>query len=94
MYKHLAKAGEGTWDSMCFFQQAIMAASMPGAEKWRMIFPMDQGWFFFCFLVVLGFDLNSHLLGRHATTLATPSALFCVGYFRDRISQTIRPGWL
>jgi hypothetical protein len=31
---------------------------------------------------------------RCSTTWATPPALFCVGYFQDRDSQTIHQGWL
>jgi hypothetical protein len=38
-------------------------------------------------LVVLGFgQIRAFiLLDRHSTTWATPSALFCVGFFQDRI---------
>jgi hypothetical protein len=36
----------------------------------------------------------SHLLGRCSTTWAALSDLFCVGYFQDRVSWTICPGWL
>jgi hypothetical protein len=40
-------------------------------------------------LLVAGFELRaSHLLGRCSTTWAFPPALFCVGYFWDRILQT------
>jgi hypothetical protein len=50
--------------------------------------------FFFFFLLVLGFELNaSGLLDRHSTTWAM-SPLFCVGYFWDRVLQTICLGWL
>jgi hypothetical protein len=49
---------------------------------------------FFFFLVVSGFELRvSHLLGRPSTTWATPSAIFCIGYFWDRVSGTICLGW-
>jgi hypothetical protein len=34
------------------------------------------------------------LLDRHSTTWTTPVALFCVGYFQDRVSCTIYLGWL
>jgi hypothetical protein len=45
----------------------------------------------FNFFLVLGFKLNaSHLLGRCSTTWS----LFFVGFFRDRFSQTVCPGWL
>jgi hypothetical protein len=38
------------------------------------------------FLAVLGFELRApHLLGRHFPTWTTPPALFCVGYFPDRV---------
>jgi hypothetical protein len=50
---------------------------------------------FFFLNSVLGFELRaSHLLGRWSTTWATPPALLCVGFFQDRISWTICPGWL
>jgi hypothetical protein len=38
--------------------------------------------------------LNSCLLGRHSSAWATPPALFCDRYFRDRVLWTICPGWL
>jgi hypothetical protein len=42
------------------------------------------------------FSLNflEVLLGRHATTWATPLALFCVGYFQDRVLWIVHPGWI
>jgi hypothetical protein len=43
--------------------------------------------FFFCFL--LYWSLNSG-----CTPWATPPALFCDGFFRDRVSWTIFPSWL
>jgi hypothetical protein len=44
---------------------------------------------------VLGFELRAlHLLGRQSSTWPTPPALFCVGYFWDRVSRTICLGWL
>jgi hypothetical protein len=49
----------------------------------------QQNLFIFYVLVVLEFALRvSWLLGRHSTTRATPSALFCVGLFL-RNSQLI-----
>jgi hypothetical protein len=46
------------------------------------------------FFAVLGFKLRaSCLLGRCSTTRITPSVLFCAGYFQDRVSQTLCPGW-
>jgi hypothetical protein len=37
-------------------------------------------------LVVLRFELSAlHLLGKHSTTGATPSALLVLGYFSDRV---------
>jgi hypothetical protein len=49
----------------------------------------------FFFLVVLGSELRaSHLLGRWSITWATPSALFCDGFFQDRVWRTICLGWL
>jgi hypothetical protein len=48
-------------------------------------------WLFF-FLSVLEFELMvSCLLGRCSTTWATPSTLFCDGFFQDSVSWTI--GW-
>jgi hypothetical protein len=48
---------------------------------------------FFC--VVLGFELwASQLLGWHSITLPIPRALFCIGYFQGRVSQTIFLAWL
>jgi hypothetical protein len=45
-------------------------------------------------LVVLGIKVSaSCLLDRCSTTLATLPALFCVGYFRDRVSRTICLGF-
>jgi hypothetical protein len=50
---------------------------------------------FFFFLAALEFELRaSHLLGRHSTTWATLPALFSIGYFWDRILQTVCLGWL
>jgi hypothetical protein len=50
--------------------------------------------FFLIFLVILGFELRaSHWPGRHSTTRVTPCALFCVGFFQDRVCQTHCPGW-
>jgi hypothetical protein len=40
------------------------------------------------FLVVLGLELRVYTL-RHPTT-----PFFCGGFFRDRVLQTICPGWL
>jgi hypothetical protein len=40
--------------------------------------------------VVLGFELRAYTLS-HSTS--APS-LFCDGFFRDKFSQTICPGWL
>jgi hypothetical protein len=43
---------------------------------------------FFFFLVVLGLKLRAFTL-RHSI-----SPIFCDGFFRDRVSGTICPGWL
>jgi hypothetical protein len=49
----------------------------------------------FFFFLVLGFKLRaSHLQVRCSTTWVTPPALFCDGYFQDRVSWTICLGWL
>jgi hypothetical protein len=32
-------------------------------------------------------------LGRCSTTSATLPAMFCIGFFRDRVSRTICLGW-
>jgi hypothetical protein len=43
---------------------------------------------------VLGSELRvSCLLGRYTITWVTPPALFCVEYFRDRVSRTICLSW-
>jgi hypothetical protein len=45
--------------------------------------------------VVLGFELRaSHWLGRHSITWATSPALFCDGFFQDRVSQITYLSWL
>jgi hypothetical protein len=50
--------------------------------------------FLLCWGALLGFKLrDSGFLNRHSTTSATPPALFCIGYFQDRVSQTICSGW-
>jgi hypothetical protein len=47
------------------------------------------------FLSVLGFEFRaSHLLVRCFNNWTTLSALFPVGYFWDRLSRAICPGWL
>jgi hypothetical protein len=44
------------------------------------------GIYTFYFFFHAGIDLRaSSFLGRHSTTWATPPALFCVGYFWDRV---------
>jgi hypothetical protein len=54
----------------------------------------DNSFGIYLFLVVLGFEFGaSCLLGRHSSTQATPPALFCVGFFRDRVLSTICLGW-
>jgi hypothetical protein len=46
-------------------------------------------------LVVLEFELRaSHLLGRHFYCLSNSASPFCDGFFQDRVSRTISPGWL
>jgi hypothetical protein len=50
--------------------------------------------FFFFFFGILGFELRaSCLLGRWLYHLSHPPALFCIGYFQDRVSRTVCP-WL
>jgi hypothetical protein len=45
-------------------------------------------------LVGMEFELRaSHLQSRHTTAWAIPFVHFCSGYFGNRISQTIFPGW-
>jgi hypothetical protein len=44
---------------------------------------------FFFFFPVLGFELRAY-----TSPWATPPALFCVGFFQDKVSQTICSGWL
>jgi hypothetical protein len=62
-----------------------------------MLFAWDslrlQSFFFFIFSSI-GFELRaSCLLGRWATTWATLPALFCFGYFWNRVSRTICLAW-
>jgi hypothetical protein len=46
--------------------------------------------FFFSPLEILEFELStSHFLGSYSTTRATPPALFCAGYFQDRVQTTV-----
>jgi hypothetical protein len=48
----------------------------------------------FFFLVNLGFELRaSWWQSRHSTSCSTLPDFFCDGYFWDRVSQTICPGW-
>jgi hypothetical protein len=50
---------------------------------------------YFFFWQHLCFELRaSALLGRCSTTWATPPALFCAGYFQDRVMWTICLSWL
>jgi hypothetical protein len=50
---------------------------------------------FFFFLVVLGSEVKTSCLpGRPSTIWATLLALFCDGYFRNRVLRTICSGWL
>jgi hypothetical protein len=45
-------------------------------------------------LTVLGLELRAlYLLGGALIAWATPSAHFCEGFFWDRVSWTICPGW-
>jgi hypothetical protein len=47
----------------------------------------EEGFSFFLFL-------QYWVLNSGPTPWATPPAFFCAGFFQDRISQTICPGWL
>jgi hypothetical protein len=51
---------------------------------------------FLAIIIFAYWGLNSrpHLLGRHSTTWATPTTLFCLGVFWDRVLRTICQGWL
>jgi hypothetical protein len=67
-------------------------SEVPCMPYWGLYF-----FFYFLFLLcwgaLLGFKLrDSGFLNRHSTTSATPPALFCIGYFQDRVSQTICSG--
>jgi hypothetical protein len=56
--------------------------------------PLTEVYQMFFFFVVLWFELRtSCLLGGCCTTWATLPTLFCVGYFRDRVSWIVCPGW-
>jgi hypothetical protein len=49
---------------------------------------------FWGFLAGLGFEFRaSCLLGRRCTSWTTLPALFCVGYFQDRVSWNACPSW-
>jgi hypothetical protein len=52
--------------------------------EWRVLFLfLFSSWYW-------GLNLGPH---GHSTTWATPPTLFCVGYFWDKVSQTISLGW-
>jgi hypothetical protein len=46
------------------------------------------------FLVVLGFELSFTLVKQVLYLLSHSTALFCVGYFQDRVLRIICMGWL
>jgi hypothetical protein len=54
------------------------------------LYPEDHimEFFFFFFFAILGFELRAYTLS-HST-----SPFFVMGFFRDRVSSTIRLGWL
>jgi hypothetical protein len=41
-----------------------------------------------------GLNSGPHLLGKCSTTWGTPTVLFCVRYFPDRVLWTVSLGWL
>jgi hypothetical protein len=66
------------WDSFFFFFLLLPHLSLKTALTF---------FFFFFFFAVLGFELRAYTLSHSASP-------FCDGFFQDRISQTICPGWL
>jgi hypothetical protein len=54
---------------------------------------LKQLFYSFC-LVVRGFDLRASWLPDRCSTWDTPTALSCNGFFRDKVSRSICPGWL
>jgi hypothetical protein len=46
------------------------------------------------FLVLRRFEFRTSQELKGSTPWATPPALFCIGYFWDRVSRTICPSWL
>jgi hypothetical protein len=73
---------------LCIYEQA------PNPDRFAMNEIIDDVFFvtcffFFFFFVVLGFELSaSHLLGGCSAPSVLP-ALFYIGYFAERVSQTI-----
>jgi hypothetical protein len=70
--------------------ESIVKKSTKKKVKYTLFYFLDINMVNFLFLsvfvAVLGFEFRaSHLLGRHCTTLAALLALFCVGYFQDRV---------
>jgi hypothetical protein len=52
-----------------------------------------ESFFFFFFGSIKVWTQASHLLGSCSTTWPTPPALFCKGFFQNRVSRTICQGW-
>jgi hypothetical protein len=87
----------------CFWHRISQTLAFPGFEPQYFHLYLLHSWDYksepltlglkTTFFVVLEFKLRtSCLLGRH--TWATLPALFCLGYFWDRVSWTICPDWL
>jgi hypothetical protein len=62
-----------------YFPMWLCLTSLTNVHHWIM--------FFFFFLRYWGLNIGP-------TPWATPPILFCEGFFQDRVSQTICPGWL
>jgi hypothetical protein len=78
-----------------FYCQAFQPPSLLSSEPdKRLLFYKLPSILFLFFLSVLGYELRaSPLLGRHSTTWGTPPTLFCIGYFGNRVSQSICRCW-
>jgi hypothetical protein len=83
------------WDRVSLCCQAVFGLEIllplpPKCWDFRHVPPRPT--VFIIFFFPFWFELRaSRLLGRPFTAQATPPALFCVGFSRDRV---LRPGWL
>jgi hypothetical protein len=96
----------GWVNSFYFSEQSLCSFLEPACTllpSWSLVISWDLGIELHCqcppltvtiILMVLGFQLGaSLLLDRHSTTCTVPLALFCSGYFRDRVSLFAQSSW-